>query len=264
MTEPPAGAAAGDAEAPRAGDALTAAFADPLPARTPISDQVARRMLDMVKSGNLRPGDQLPTESQMARAFGISRPSLREALKALTLMGVLESRQGGRYNVGDLSPARLTEPFALMMSGARYDVAAHLEARLAVESEIVRLCCARAGAGALVRMAQLARDGAAFADDPVAFRLNDAAFHRAIYDGARSAMLAAMAHGLYDVGLDLRRIASALPGVIAVSVGQHVAVAEALAARDADAAVAAYRAHLAHVGDTTRRSMAPGLQGGGR
>ena len=64
--------------------------------RRSISEQVANRIMAMIKSGNLKSGDRLPTEAQMGIAFGISRPPLREALKALTLMGVLESRQGGR------------------------------------------------------------------------------------------------------------------------------------------------------------------------
>jgi GntR family transcriptional repressor for pyruvate dehydrogenase complex len=56
--------------------------------RRPISEQVASRILSMIKSGNLKPGDRLPTEQQMGIAFAISRPPLVEALKALTLMGV--------------------------------------------------------------------------------------------------------------------------------------------------------------------------------
>ena len=248
-----------DASGPTPPDArpepIRAAFADALPARRSISEQVARRILDMIKSGNLRPGDQLPTESQMAVAFGISRPPLREALKALTLMGVLASRQGGRYTVTDLSPSRLTEPFSLMLSGATYDVEEHFEARAAIDLELVRLCCARAGGPERTRILRLARDGAAFAGDPVAFRLNDIEFHQAINAGARSPTLSTVAEALYDVGLPLRRIASGLPGVIAHSVGQHVSVAQALAARDAEGAVSAYRAHLDHVAETTRLSM---------
>lgn len=256
MTGPVTGPVTGPAAGPQAD-----AFAGALPARISISEQVARRMLDMVKSGNLRPGDQLPTESQMAVAFGISRPPLREALKALTLMGVLASRQGGRYTVTDLSPSRLAEPFGLMLSGASYDVAVHFEARVATDLELVRLCCARAEEAERARILRLARDGAALADDPVAFRLNDIELHQAINEGARSPMLATLARALYDVGLELRRIASALPGVIDRSVGQHVEVALALAAHDEARAVAAYRAHLDHVAETTRRSMELGETG---
>ena len=82
--------------------------------RKPIAEQVTTRIMAMIKSGNLKSGDRLPTEAQMCVAFGISRPPLREALKALTLMGVLESRQGWRYTVTDLSPTRMVAPFNAM------------------------------------------------------------------------------------------------------------------------------------------------------
>jgi GntR family transcriptional regulator, transcriptional repressor for pyruvate dehydrogenase complex len=111
--------------------------------RTSISEQVSGRILAMLRSGNLKSGDKLPTEAQMGLAFGISRPPLREALKALTLMGVLESRQGGRYTVTDLSPSRLVTPFNLMLSVSDHDIRVQSEARAVVELELVRFCTER-------------------------------------------------------------------------------------------------------------------------
>lgn len=223
--------------------------------RRSISEQVANRILAMIKSGNLKPADRLPTEAQMGIAFGISRPPLREALKALTLMGVLESRQGGRYTVTDLSPSRLVTPFNAMLSTSDYDVNEHFEARAVVDVELVRLCTERASPEQRQRILQHAVDGRAFHDDPVAFRLLDIEFHQALNDAAANRLLAAMAQSLYDIGLDVRRTASALPGIIEKSVGQHIEVAEAVMARDAAAATAAYRRHLEHVRDTTLTVM---------
>jgi GntR family transcriptional repressor for pyruvate dehydrogenase complex len=218
--------------------------------RRPIAEQVAGRITAMIKSGHLKPGDRLPTEQQMGIAFGISRPPLREALKALTLMGVLKSRQGGRYTVTDLSPSRLAAPFSTMLSFADYDVEAHFEARIVVDLELVRFCALRATKEERARIMELAVDGRAFHRDPVAFRLLDFEFHQALYDGAGNPMLSALAQGLYDVGLDVRRAASDMPGVIAESVAQHVEVAEAIVAGRSAAAVTAYRRHLEHVRDT--------------
>lgn len=223
--------------------------------RRSIAEQVAHRILGMIKSGNLKAGDKLPTEAQMGIAFGISRPPLREALKALTLMGVLTSRQGGRYTVTDLSPSRLVAPFNTMMTAVDYDVHTQFEARSTVDLELVRLCAVRATADERQRILKLAVDGRAFEGDPVAFRLLDIEFHQALNDGGRNALLGAMAQGLYDLGLDVRRIASEVPGVIRKSVVQHVAVAEAVVAGDAAAAVEAYRHHLEHVRDTTIHAM---------
>jgi GntR family transcriptional repressor for pyruvate dehydrogenase complex len=210
----------------------------------------------MIKSGNLKPGDRLPTEQQMTIAFAISRPPLREALKALTLMGVLSSRQGGRYTVTDLSPSRLVAPFNTMLSVADYDVDQQFEARVVVDLELVRLCVLRAPADVRQRIHKLAVDGKAFEQQPVAFRLLDIEYHQAINAGAGNDLLSALAHVLYDLGLDVRRTASELPGVITKSVKQHIMVADAIIAGDARAAMAAYRKHLEHVRDTTIQSMA--------
>ncbi|RYE87817.1 MAG: FadR family transcriptional regulator [Hyphomicrobiales bacterium] len=224
--------------------------------RRSIAEQVATRIMAMIKSGNLKSGDRLPTEQQMTIAFGISRPPLREALKALTLMGVLVSRQGGRYTVTDLSPSRLVAPFNTMLSVADYDVHEQFEARTVVDLELVRLCAERATPELRQRIHKLAVDGRAFHLDPVAFRLLDIEYHQAINTGAGNGLLASLAQVLYDMGLDVRRTASELPGVIDISVGQHVEVADAIIAGDAEAAVAAYRRHLEHVRDTTIQSMA--------
>jgi GntR family transcriptional regulator, transcriptional repressor for pyruvate dehydrogenase complex len=235
---------------------VPAGFGGPALERRSISEQVANRILAMIKSGNLKSGDQLPTEAQMTIAFAISRPPLREALKALTIMGVLESRQGGRYTVTDLSPSRLVTPFNVMLSAADYDVNEHFEARVAVDIELVRLCTERASPEMRQRILKFAVDGRAFHNDPVAFRLLDIEFHEALYFGAGNQLLGTLAQGLYDVGLDVRRVASAMPGVIETSVRQHIEVAEAVAARDAVAAAAAYRRHLEHVRDSTIHSKA--------
>ena len=219
--------------------------------RKSISEQVANRIMTMIKSGNLKSGDRLPTEQQMCIAFGISRPPLREALKALTLMGVLNSRQGGRYTITDLSPSRLVAPFNVMLSATNYDVHVHFEARAVVDLELVRLCTERASDEMRDRILTLARDGQAFYEDPVAFRLLDIEFHQAINFGAGNPLLSVLAESLYDVALDIRRIASSVPGVIEKSVAQHCDVADAIISDDAAAAVSRYRVHLEHIRDTT-------------
>ena len=224
--------------------------------RRSIAEQVANRIMGMIKSGNLKSGDRLPTEQQMCIAFGISRPPLREALKALTLMGVLESRQGGRYTVTDLSPSRLVAPFNTMLSVADHDVHQQFEARTVVELDLVRMCAARATPEQRQRIHKLAVDGRAFERDPVAFRLLDIEFHQALNVGANNDLLSALSQVLYDLGLDVRRTASEIPGVIKKSVEQHIEVADAIMAGDGEKAAAAYRAHLEHVRDTTIQSMA--------
>ena len=226
-------------------------FDDRSSQRESIAQQVASRILDMIKSGNLVTGDRLPTEQQMCVAFAISRPTLREALKALTVMGVLKSRQGGRYTVTDLSSKRLVEPFNIMLSTAGYDADEHFEARVLIDLELVRLCSVRAADDLKNRIVKLAKDGHAFYNDPVAFRLLDIEFHEAINLGAQSPILSTLSRCLYDIGLDLRRVASEMQGVIRTSVKQHCLIADAIMFQNTAAAAQAYELHLKHIRDTT-------------
>jgi len=59
--------------------------------------KIVEQVIDLIKSGNLKEGDKLPTENYLTKKFGISRPSVREALSALEIIGVIESR-GGKGN----------------------------------------------------------------------------------------------------------------------------------------------------------------------
>ena len=231
--------------------------------RQSIAEQVAGRILALVKSGNLKTGDKLPTEQQMTIALGISRPALREALKALTVLGVLESRQGGRYTVTDLKPGRLVTPLQFLMFVRDYDVAVHFEARAAVDLTLVRLAAKRANDETRRRIARLAEDGRAFLTDPVGFRVLDFEFHQTINEAANNPLLRTIAEGLYDIALHVRRIATETPGVIATSVEDHVLIAAAILRQDADAAVAAYRNHLAQTRKTTEQALAGRRRAGG-
>ncbi len=232
-------------------DTLSHLFSGEPLVRAPIAEQVSGRILAMIKSGNLKSGDKLPTEQQMCLAFGISRPPLREALKSLALIGVLNSRQGGRYVITDLTPSRLVTPFNVMLSVAEHDLKVQFEARAVIELELVRFCTERASKEQRERIMELARDGHAFRDDPVGFRLLDVEYHQAINAGADNSILATLSEGLYNVAIDARRVASTKPGVIAISIQQHCHVAQAISAGDAEQAVKAYEQHLIHVRDTT-------------
>lgn len=223
---------------------------EPLERRT-VADQVAHRIISLVKSGNLRAGDRLPSEAELAAAFNISRPSVREGLKMLRILGVTESRQGGRYYITDLSTTRLIKPIQFIVLLQEYDAEAHLAARAAVDLALVRLACARATPVVIQKLQTLAKAGHKFINDPVGFRLLDFEFHQTINESARSPMLASISQSLYELGFEFRRIATETPGVIKSSVADHDVIVRAIASRKPGIAEKAFRAHLDHVRETT-------------
>ena len=96
---------------------MPAAFA-PLPQQKSASERVGDRLRDLIASGNLAAGEKLPSENELARALHVSRPVVRDALRGLSMMGIVESRQGGGGYVTDLSASRLMSPLSFAQNAS--------------------------------------------------------------------------------------------------------------------------------------------------
>lgn len=110
--------------------------------RKKVSSLVLEKLIDMVKTGELAPNTQLPSETELARKFGVSRAPLREALSVLNTCGVIESRQGGRSWVKETSLANLLEPIQLELTDI-YQMYDLLEMRTIIEGEAAFLAASR-------------------------------------------------------------------------------------------------------------------------
>jgi GntR family transcriptional repressor for pyruvate dehydrogenase complex len=94
-------------------------------------------------------------------------------------------------------------------------------------------------------------------NDPIGFRILDSRFHEKLsVIGGNAAILQRIAYGLYNLGLDIRRRATAEPGVIAQSTKDHMRIVEAISARDQTRAGEAMKTHLANIEASTRRFAA--------
>jgi DNA-binding FadR family transcriptional regulator len=219
--------------------------------RRTLADNVAMRISHLVKVGNLRAGDVLPIETKMAEALGISRPVLREALKMLTVLGVVESRQGGANTITDLTPKTLMKPIQFLTQLKEYDPVQHYEARSVLDRQLTRLACLNATSEDVQRILDFARRGVGLEHDPIAFRLLDFEFHSAVNEAAGNVILLCMSQSLYELGLNWRRRASEISDNIRTSVIEHIAIAEAIRDGDPDRAEAAQDTHISSILRTT-------------
>ena len=224
--------------------------------RSSVAEQVAKRLLGLVQSRNLKPGDQLPPERELAVLMQVSRPSLREALRGLQILGVLKTRQGGGVTVSSLEAADMLGPLQFLITLNEENVNALYEARCLTEGGIARMAAERISTTALDRLRGLLKTQSGLLDDPVSFRVSDTEFHRVIAEGAGNPFLARVSGAFYVLGMEYRRIAAETPGVIRQSFDDHGAIVAALAARDCDAAAASMIAHMTHVQDSTVAAMA--------
>jgi len=224
-------------------------------ARASLPEEVARRLLDLIRSGNLRPGDRLPSERDLAAMFGVSAPSVREALRALAILGVVRRERGGVTRVSSLDLRELFAPLRLVLPLNARNIDTHYRARVFVDGGIGRMAAENITPEALARLRELLEFQATLIDDPVGFRVSDREFHQIVLDACANPFLDQIGRALYEIGMDYRRIASESPGVIAQSLIDHAAIIDALAARDPERTGAAMEAHVLNVDRSTREAM---------
>ncbi len=234
---------------------LTVAATDPMKKQS-LGQQVVSRVLELVRTGNLRPGDRLPPERELIEIFRISRPSLREALRALSILGVIESRHGGGAFVTDLKAQTLLAPLDFFLSLSQSNLDDAFESRRVIEVEIARKAAMNADPKDLSDLSAMIAAHVTVWNDPIGFRILDSRFHEKLSVIAGNAILQRIAYGLYNLGLDIRRRATAEPGIIAQSTQDHTRIVEAISARDQTRAGEAMKTHLAHIEASTRRFAA--------
>jgi GntR family transcriptional repressor for pyruvate dehydrogenase complex len=223
--------------------------------RSGLTEMLVARLLGLVTTGNLKPGDQLPAERKLAETFDVSRPTLREALRALAVLGVIEVRHGGGVFVSQLEASDLLAPLTFFLTLRAAEVEKLYEARKLIEGEIAALAAARGEQAAFDELDALIAAQEEAKANPEQYRDVDSAFHRRLGDLSGNEFLSRAAQSLNVLGQEFRKIASETPNVIATSIADHRRIVEAIRRRDAAAAREAMITHMDHVLQTTDAAM---------
>ncbi|MCW5257053.1 FadR/GntR family transcriptional regulator [Verminephrobacter aporrectodeae] len=223
--------------------------------REPISEQMVAQLLGMVRAGNLRAGDRLPSERELAESFGVSRPSIREAVRALAVLGVLKTHHGGGIYVSSLRAEELLGPLQFFLSLEETAVDALYDARELIEGGIAARAAGAATEESIAHLRDLIERQRAAIGEPQAYRKLDIEFHEHIHALAANPFLSRAATSLNTLGLEFRTMASESRQVIAQSLLDHAAIVTALAANDHSAAEHAMRLHMRNVLQSTRESL---------
>lgn len=191
----------------------------------------------MLATGELAPGDLLPSEAELCERFGVSRSSLREAQKMLTVAGALTARPGSRMAVSGMSPAEIMSSLAMVVPLLPLQRFLELfTLREVLEGHVAAASAARLSDGECDRLLDMARELAATPPNDLAQRL-DANFHGLIIDGARDQVMASLLRVIRRRGQDYRIFnTSGGDGLKATSDAAHIEIAEAIKARDPESA----------------------------
>jgi GntR family transcriptional repressor for pyruvate dehydrogenase complex len=214
---------------------------------TRIYEEIVRQVKAMIAEGRLKGGDRLPPERDLAEKFVVSRTSVREALRALESLGLVEIRPGEGTFVRQVSIESLVEPLALLMVSQREAIAELFEARRLLEPSLAALAAARATPEEIVEMERILEAQAAEVAAGRTGLAQDAQFHGAIGAAAHNRAITRIAHAIMDLLTQSREESLNTPGRPTRSHEDHRRVLTAIAARDAEAARRAMHEHLAAV-----------------
>jgi DNA-binding FadR family transcriptional regulator len=221
-----------------------------------LTDDVIARIKDMIVEGRLKPGDRLPREADLAEDLGVSRGSLREAVRALSMMRILDVRQGDGTYVTSLQPAVLMETMSFIVDFHQDASVLHLfEVRRALEpaaAERAAVLMSDADADGLLTLL----DELEPTPDIEALVANDLEFHHRIAQASGNPVLCSLIDGL--AGRTQRaRIWRGLTQQDAIerTVREHRAIAGAIRDRQPGLARAWAAVHISGVEDWIRRSF---------
>jgi GntR family transcriptional repressor for pyruvate dehydrogenase complex len=227
-----------------------------------ISDEIIEQFKEMLNKGELKPGDELPSERELAEMIGVSRPPLREALNALQSMGFVEIRPRSKIVVRSIVEKFLGDPVSILIAQDMEKIFELLEIRRAMESWVAYNAAKRASEEDIKKIERIIEE------DQKNLRLKkddartDADFHVSIAQATGntifSHLMASCYHILWNTQIVSRETLFKKESNRELIARQHLNIFEAIRARDADRAAREARRHIDFVAEELRR-----LFGGG-
>ena len=216
-------------------------------------EQIVEQIEQSVQKGDLKPGDQLPAERDLAEQFGVSRTAVREAVKALREKGLVEAYPGKGTFITSGSSNPMRQSLDRMMKSAQADAISSLvEVREILEPEIAALAALRATEENLnsLREAVAVMDGAK--RDPGAYIEADLDFHLELAEAAANPLILSLIDSIVGVLREQRMRIFEVEGGPDRGQYHHKKILEAMEHRDAPGAREAMRAHLRQVREDSR------------
>src|SRR5919204_5632081 len=210
-------------------------------------EQVAEQIQQLIARGALKPGDRLPAERELATRLGVGRSSIRDAMRTLEVMGVVEPRQGHGTVVRDLSTDSLVVPLASVLTRKREMVAELLDVRRIIEPALAARAARHARDDEIAELEEiLRRQGEKMRRGEPAIE-EDSQFHYALALAARNSVLQRVLDVLMDLLRESRARSLQVPGRLERSYEGHRRILRAIKRRDSVAAEKAVNQHLSEI-----------------
>ena len=220
-------------------------------------EQIVQQVEESIRKGQLRPGDQLPAERDLAQSFGVSRTAVREAVKTLREKGLVEAYSGRGTFVTDGTSHAIRQSLDLMIRVSQQEGSTHLAGlRQVLEPEIAAFAALRIEEQLLSTM----REAVAVMDrslhDPEAYIEADLDFHLALAEAVENPLILSLLDSIVGLLREQRSRIFAVDGGPERGQFHHKQILQAVERHDRDADREAMRAHLEQVREDSSSSAA--------
>lgn len=216
--------------------------------RRKLSDEVFERLRTMIASGEIGPGDPMPSERELMRRFGVGRPAVREALQSMHTIGLITISHGGRSRVNALSVDSVldrADEVAQMLLSSEPDQLEYLkEARRMFEIGMVRLAAKRATTEDIADLRAIVEKQRGHLDDRRKFIETDLRFHSRIAETTGNPIMGAVSHAMLRWLLRYYTALLHWSGNEDKTLAEHEQIIALIAEGDPDKSAAAMQKHL--------------------
>lgn len=212
--------------------------------------------MTMIRGGELRPGDRLPSERDLMDRFSVGRPAVREALQSLGSAGLIDISHGERARIAVPDTRGVFDRIGQTMLHLLQTSPTTLEdlkaARILFESGMVKMAAQRATAADIGKLTQTLERQRASLDNAAEFVKSDMAFHTAIAAVSGNSVCVVLSEAMLDWLFNFRRDLLRLPGSEFITLAEHQRLLDAIARHDADEAERAMMDHLSRASERYR------------
>ncbi|MDQ0396002.1 FadR/GntR family transcriptional regulator [Labrys monachus] len=223
--------------------------------RATLPQEIVKALTDLIMKRVWKPGDIIPSEKELAIRFQVGRSTVREAVKSLVVIGVLDARPGEGSFVRATSSELLSGAFHWGLLLGERNLDDLVDVRVLVEVECTRRAAERRSPAMLDQLGESIADMEAHQTDHNAFMESDTRFHLAIAQAAQNPIFENIGGTIQSIGRIWYPKTYYIPETKGLTITEHRAIAEAIAAGDVQAAADAMRAHLVSAGKRLRRIL---------
>jgi len=215
--------------------------------REVIAEKVAYSIIDLIVRKSLGEGDKLPSERELASMFAVGRPAVREALRALHMMNIVDIRHGDGIYVTSLEPTTLINPFKIYMKLGKINIDQLFEARIVLEVAGIGFAAKRITDEQLKEIEKLLIESKETIDDPPRFMDTDTKLHGLIFDSINNPLLKSAMMSIKELTQRSREVTGSFKATREMVHNDHVGIVAALKVRDEKLCKERMEQHLLNV-----------------